>query len=1191
MNAVVEKKTGAKKVLSTMGGKPSPCSEATCQPCHRVDLQLLIVTPSVVPSMHVSTLADAGYKWNGAFDHEFYAMKREATAPVARLAREGYLYLYYDTRLCWDVWQVMKNGLTRQIVYQASSAQCSKRLAEFIGAAAPKGCSQGAKNLSGHTVCVEGAHAIDKIWFAYSPEIWPLKVLENYATNPKIKIPGSNGQVAEVALRDLRGRELHVSAIVQGSVAPGCIPLTAENLSAYVVDFVDKANPKYVDLFAQAVEPLDLDRVGQAGALAKRVRAIEKAGGAAKDPDRYLNKSVIVMLSDDIGVAEDHNQLRLLGKELREKWALGGPDITGGNDDPLRPWKLRSSLHIDTIENWVFSKELALQKGIDSNGGYRHTSVISGDEYRLRMIQEKKNGRPYEPGATYEKLPGPVDRYKVTRSKEEIERGLEGIAMSNAKGRIDRYRGKLRYNALSQFKQAFKSGMDAWEAHITALDTDYVSWINQGRLRATARYDFDNEISFIKLDTTHGTAEQQVDAWLARVRAQDKIWGGGALTPVSARELAKAHGKDPNAPAKWIDDSLLAPFTAGKVLREAGEQKEIAEKLNLIIRELPEQIKHILHLRHQAHAAHGSHVAGLTKVSQQAAALNASLVDASHAKGLGLSTISVAEAKQTLNFGVRTTALMALATEPWGDRYVTIGAKVPPGEAIDKMVTAFTSGELEVELEAQSDTTRKTRNKSASRMRRLSKSPGLIQPEFQTIAVTEKTLSKLESQAIKNGEELVEVIAADPLGVKLPSKFKLPKSTALNLISEQASSAKAAWKTAASGGGVVASLIGILQVRALFDVLDKLDNVEGHEHADLMYSAFCCAAGLVETTSTLAASYYGLRTGGGKLMLSSVASSAANFRFAAGVAGAAGALFTALSMYAKYKSAKERGSWDAMQMYGISSAFFWGSTFSLGAGAILNFVSSTTTRYAVSRVIVSSLGRTAAVGVFGEVSGLALGFGVLGILLTVAGFGLYLYALSLEDDLNEIFLKRTFWGKYDPPRFLQSDANAAANRLLPYGIFERPTKARGALEANLDVQPGNAKGSDAEAFLLWSARGTQEETHGFDALSVGLKSTLAWADEKWLLATVESVRGGEGWRLSYDLLLQGTDGKTLLETKSAHAELEFEREEHRYVFKIQLPTVVFWKQVGWGSFAYKLYSDEEPDVPFAEDELQVKKPA
>ena len=43
--------------------------------------------------------------------------------------------------------------------------------------------------------------------------------------------------------------------------------------------------------------------------------------------------------------------------------------------------------------------------------------------------------------------------------------------------------------------------------------------------------------------------------------------------------------------------------------------------------------------------------------------------------------------------------------------------------------------------------------------------------------------------------------------------------------------------------------------------------------------------------------------------------------------------------------------------------------------------------------------------------------------------------------------------------------------------------------------------------------------------------------------------------------------------------------------KPQLPTVVFWKQLGWGSFAYKLYSDEEPDVPFAEDELQVKKPA
>ena len=138
-------------VTEAAGGKP-PCElNAACQPCHRLDWQVLVVTPSVVPKEHKAALKEAGYAWASSFDAAFGSIPREATLAVARLARKGYVFVYYPQRDLWDVWQVMDNGLTRKIIHQASVKQYSKAQSAFLTAGEPKLCSRGAANLPAHT--------------------------------------------------------------------------------------------------------------------------------------------------------------------------------------------------------------------------------------------------------------------------------------------------------------------------------------------------------------------------------------------------------------------------------------------------------------------------------------------------------------------------------------------------------------------------------------------------------------------------------------------------------------------------------------------------------------------------------------------------------------------------------------------------------------------------------------------------------------------------------------------------------------------------------------------------------------------------------------------------------------------------------------------------------------------------------
>ena len=1194
MNAVVEQKTDANKVLNTMGGKPTPCSEATCEPCHRVDLQLLVVTPSVIPKIHFQALVNAKYTWFPAFDQHLTAVKREATVPVARLAKPGYIYIYYPGRskTCWDVWQVMNNSLMRQIVYRADTVQCSNRLSEFIDKGEPRSCSQGARNLSAHTICIEGAHAIDTAWIAYSAEIWPFKVLKRYEDNPSIDVPVPGGKSEKKLLRELRGRELLLKQIIAGKPSDGCIRLDNGVLNQFVADFVDKADENYLKAFSLSVNKIDINRIGHASSLVNRVRSIEKSSNT---PENYEKKSVVIGLSDEIGVAEDLVQLRILAKEASGEWVRGGPNFEGELDDPLRPWKLRSSLHEQMIEDWVFghnAEKWRYNASIGADVG-KAQRTITRYEYDAIRRSEAETGRLHDaPGTQYITKDG--DNWvHVIPPKEVLEKEISKKAREASKEMIERYRGKVRYRELTEFRTKYKEAEKKWSEQIESLDRDFVCWINQPKLAIVMKYDHDREVDLIAPDESQGTPAQRVNAWMSYVRSTGKVWGGGATTDVSLRELVKAYGKDFDAPAKWIDGALLSPFNViENIYGEAGKQKDFVEKLNGLTRELPEKIKEILHTRHELYE---THIHALMQASHQAAQAHAALVDPDRAKTLGRAVISVSEAEKAFRIQVRAAAVIDLMTNPKADSYVTINVKVQAGEALDEIVKQFQSGKLEIDLETKTETprSRQTRKAMNKKLRKLAGRPGLNRPEYQSVILTRKRLAEFEKIAARQGEELVDVVVNETLSAHIPSKFKLPKTLAIKLIGEQTRAAISVRKALFTTGSGVAFVLACFQWNALWKSLEKLKDTEGVAFTDTLMTVFSSAAGLIEGATTVTSGYLEIQAKGSKLALAStvehMTNMAAAVRLVGGIAAAAGSAFDAYSSYAKYCSAKSRGSTDSMNAYANSAGAFAVSSFSLLGSAGFGFAASSATRLNVSNGVVKAVGRAAVrAGVrmaaveATEMLGtaivatemLAASLTGIGIVLAIAGFAWAIYAESLEDDLNEIFLKRSYWGADKAP-------------MPPFGSGERPKIAIGSNGNNIDAVPNSEY--KADKFSSWAIAGIKEEAAGFIAISVGLKCTVEWIKKDFINAKIE-VDDGIGKCVNYALATLDVNSGNVLINQGSGEKFAIEEEGKGFSLKKQLPTEVFWDRTVAASFSYYVYEEESKEI-LAHETILLKRPA
>ena len=255
--ATSQKKAIQVKAAQAVGGKPVCDPNAPCQPCHRTDLQLLVVVPSVVVSEHKSDIDLASYAFAPSFDAEFVGMKRNGSLPVARVMKQGFVYVYYLERQRWDLWQVAPSGLTRKIMHQVDTSKYAELQPGFGGEQSPKNCSRGAANVPAHLISISGALSANEVWLAYSSDVWTSLTLQRYADNPEVEMPGSAYKTVKRKLRDVRGRQINATDAAAGKLQPFCLPLNVAALEHSVLDFASKIGTK-LSAGCEAVQhPLD----------------------------------------------------------------------------------------------------------------------------------------------------------------------------------------------------------------------------------------------------------------------------------------------------------------------------------------------------------------------------------------------------------------------------------------------------------------------------------------------------------------------------------------------------------------------------------------------------------------------------------------------------------------------------------------------------------------------------------------------------------------------------------------------------------------------------------------------------------------------------------------------------------------------------------------------------------------------
>lgn len=998
-----------KNSTKAVAGKTTCDPNAPCQPCQRADLLLLVVTPSVIAKEHTGALKDAGYAWAPSFDAEFGSIKREATAPVARLMRTGYLYVYYPKRAVWDIWQVMSNGLTRKIMHQVDRELYKTRQSAYLTAGEPGLCSSGVANISAQLINIHGALTTDTAWLAFSSRLWTDSTLQRYADNPEAEVLGPDGKKQKKKLRDLRGREISPSAILEGTFpATACLPLNATSLEHNVVDFgANKAAGKlplgYDKAFASATQALIPQRFGMAPAVEKRVRGMEKASAPPANSELYLNRSLILMVPDPEGVADAHNNIRLATITARQGWMAGGVDANGKNADPNRPWERQSLLLAGYIREWVKDKERVFHQKMVDHGVYKNHTIISGDEYRQIKQQEKQTGKPYYPaGSTYEKLATAPERYRVTWPKP----GVEGLAKTTSKDKIERYNSHLDLDKIKAANDKWQKQEQGWYTLLESRDKDYVAWLTAAPLQVTLGYDFDDNIALSKAKRT--TIEVRADVYDAAGRLQTLAicYGGGACTNVSLKYFVEQIQKDEADKTHFIAQAVFNEFDLlKKIDDDKGTQADFYDAV-LAVKDVWEQFKTewervkdpatsamtILQQVTSQATQRMQEVALLPEIAKQRN-LQIALADVAKkqvvwARAAGFSNFLKTGLRQYM-FGVKwsANAFAAAATE------TTLQSP-----AIDAAKRGVTGKQA-----------RKASIKTRAELKPYIAGHGKDVEATIMLVVDEKDLSKI---ARARGEKMLDIVTTDLFG-QPRGVVSLPESMAHEIVRKQTHAHIGNLKQV---GGVLNIFVLILQMRATMMSWEDIGKKGGTDQADAIASLLGGVAGTLGAVAELSAIMLSppvLNKVGTPLAAELANKIPARFilRFAAGVLGAAGAMFDAASAWAKSMKMGNAGDKDAKNAYIITAGLQLAGGASLGGGTYFAYRAALLNRLAAQaaeRATIQILG-----SFFSPIS-LARCFTGIGLLLWVGGLAISFYALYLEDDDNEIFLRRSYFGNGHP---------------------------------------------------------------------------------------------------------------------------------------------------------------------------------
>lgn len=456
-------------VQDASSGRPHYIPGEPCQQCYRTHLQLLVVLPSVVAKDHEAAVKQAGVSWPAAFAPALDRTKLAHAAPVARVMREGYVYLFYPDKQRWDIWQVMQNGLTRQLLQQVRVPHYAKGIQPHLDAGEIKQCRQGAANHQAHLISISYANAVGDIWMAFSPRLWSEATLQRYTDNAEVTVAGPDGKpIGTKKAREWRGVSFSPKAVAKGQ-RPGThmLPLDAEHLRSHVIDFADGKSGFWPSIalrkaFAPAIEPINPIRFGVAADFAQKVRRIEEITAPTGHPDMFKGKSVILMLDDPEGVVEQLNELRNAQMEAATRYAAEHQ---------------REFLSAEVIESIKMQVEAEAEQAFDEAEAQRHE--VARHHPVGTITKMGPDGKPvaWKPA-------------ELPQTTMQERRG--GSVDKQSKQAWAEYADNLRDAAApEQFLKEHRAQIEKFQKAVEQAAADQLTWLDHPRTLAMRQMDFD----------------------------------------------------------------------------------------------------------------------------------------------------------------------------------------------------------------------------------------------------------------------------------------------------------------------------------------------------------------------------------------------------------------------------------------------------------------------------------------------------------------------------------------------------------------------------------------------------------------------------------------------------------------------------------------------------------------------------
>jgi len=941
------------------------------------------------------------------------AVDETATWYYMRTLQTGYLYIYKPDNT-WDAYVVGVDGMLNRTPVDALPDSPDGELLT-------KCRREGHSNLKPRFITLDAT--LDKVWIAFSQHRWSKEVRQRYESNAE-------------GCRMLRMTELDVAAAARGDVGTGKtvgfgMRVTDDSLRG-VADFTSPEFQKRLHEFSPRAV---LDLSALRAALATEM-AVASSGVPSK-------QGVVLVIPDPVGLADDHNALRFMAQQRYDEWKAGGATVEGTGVDRLRGWKRQSATHVTYIEAWVHQRaEWEGKQTADTlrvAGEKMHTQgvgLLTESDFQRRygryINQPLKNERGLNVYHRARWVPfsdavSGKPRMTVSKFSETLEprdydpnwksERLGSLQLSDeyyaananyhggirAERKLSRYRERLDVSALGAFNSLYTTQENAWQSTIKKIDDDLVKFARGTWPEIIFANDFGVGFSPGKPKDGIQVAQSVIDA-VARLRAAESLYGGGAVSESSYKLLNELFELDPSDPKNWFAGALLTGFD---LLGSAVSPGNAGTVYSAIVGGgmLPTSWWQQFRTYQQcAVTAAESLVTGMQQVANEG---KTRALKASAGKGGAAAAAAIEQISQREIVWVRAAALWDfIDTEK---QHYSVNVKMKVGEYLDAIAAGnpASAGTFEMRGRKVGDRTASRQANASSKkvLEKLSRHPG-FQAEITVPLIVEKEL--LAKVKGKQGTiQLYNIGQAQGF-------VELPTDVASRLVKGNSIYRPRAWGAFVNREVGFSMLGAVLSVRQFWDAIQKIGMTSGFNFADAAVNVVGGISGTVGGMLEIGA--FAFQMAGrqaapvGASVLAVNVNRALMLRFLAGMSAGVGACMSGISAYISAIRTQSKGEIAASHNYVVAGTLLLVSGFAVMGGSFLTWKAAVAARVG-QQVALRILGGVALRSSLGALLGASL-TGI-GVVLLIIGIAWALYAASLEHDENEKFLDRSFFGKHE----------------------------------------------------------------------------------------------------------------------------------------------------------------------------------